>query len=528
MCGIAGIHIKDPSKGLKPEIMDRLVNQLLLGIEPRGRDATGMVAVTAGGKKVILHKSDEEASSFIKTRPSIGGTSDIRTVLLHTRFATQGHQSNNANNHPVLYKTCFATHNGHINNDSRLFAEFDLRRNAEVDSEIIAALFSEFGLDKAHKALQELEGNMAVAVIDPVVAPDKLILAKGFSSPLIFHDNPQFIMWASSLSALKQAWGSCLGTPPQPKKFWELQEGGLLFVDGGTTELLQFKPKATYSGWQNYSSSGERWEHRPKNASLNCKACGCTGFWHTGHDYMGSCMNRPEIEGQKWSCRCEGFVYKEEDEPAVEEKDDNTYTCDLCEKDCLAWEGDQVWGNCWLCESCLEANDLIDSSGFVRRTTCDTDYEDGATKVQRKAEGDFHYDVATTKQLALVSSKTCTHESCDTDKCFVPPQVEVPDSILGIKVFADDVDPAEPGIWVPTTGFDNEARHTIIMDSLAATSGFHKAFIQWILFEAPLEVADGDEFLTNARNSLDEAYADKEMDINTLEADAYASNMRVH
>ena len=215
MCGIAGIHVKDNALGRFP--VDRLLDPLLLKIEHRGKEATGYVAVTESGD-IAHEKGPQIASDFIKTRKRL--PSKVRTLLLHTRLSTKGDPDKNENNHPVIYGSCYATHNGIIRNDDEVFEKLDIERTAEVDSIAIPAAFNYHGfgaLDDIKDALEELGGLYAIAAIDPEQKPGRLVLAKGPASPLWVLNHPKAIVWASTRSAIEDAWGGILGTPPKRK-----------------------------------------------------------------------------------------------------------------------------------------------------------------------------------------------------------------------------------------------------------------------------------------------------------------------
>lgn len=243
MCGIAGFHVKDPKVIKKHEGVELLVDELLKGIEHRGKHATGFVAVGFDGK-VTLDKAPKEASEFIKDRERI--PENVRTVLLHTRYATLGSKDNQENNHPVVYGSCFATHNGHINNHAEVYEELDLIRNAEVDSSVIAAAANYHGigeLDDIRSTLEALEGSMACAIINPVTHPGRVVLAKGSMNPLYVVDTPKFIVWASTMATIKEAWGKVLGTPPNDKKIESITEGNFIVIDDGDVTRDKFTVK---------------------------------------------------------------------------------------------------------------------------------------------------------------------------------------------------------------------------------------------------------------------------------------------
>ena len=229
MCGIAGIHLKNPGFVKEHAGMENFANALLLGIEPRGRRATGFVATKARGRGTVVEKADMCASDFIQVRKELPrGT---RTVLLHTRLDTKGDPKNNENNHPVVCKSTFTVHNGSIYNDDELFENYSLERKAQVDSEVIPALINKTGLDKAPDALTCFQGALAIATIDPIRFPDQLLLAKGEFSPLVAVENDDFIVWASERKAIEEAWALVLGTPPQWKRYDFFKEGEYWLIE---------------------------------------------------------------------------------------------------------------------------------------------------------------------------------------------------------------------------------------------------------------------------------------------------------
>lgn len=318
MCGIAGLYIKQPEHPIIPgaETIEYYIDCLLKEIEPRGDDATGVVSVSVGETEAKLNKAAMTASEFIKVRAPL--VHDPRMILCHTRLATKGDEKILDNDHPVQYESVFVTHNGHIRNDDELFEKFkdELPRKAQVDTEIISAMMYKYGIDKAHLALQELDGNMAVAVIDPKRNPDTLLLAKGSASPLVILETPFVLSWASTKWALEHAWYDTFGKHPKQKWFSDLGYGKLKIITPDAVEDLEFKPYTktyTYHGWPKntgYSGNsrgrqwaGDDWEddaswgtdvpawsaqQRRKYDKL-CE-CGETQYWHGGKDYEGPCV----------------------------------------------------------------------------------------------------------------------------------------------------------------------------------------------------------------------------------------------
>jgi hypothetical protein len=143
------------------------------------------------------------------------------------------------NNHPIHYEDILVIHNGHISNDNEIFKQENLHRNAEVDSEAIAALFQKYGIEKAHIPLGKLDGNFAVAVSD-LRQPGTLVLAKGWTSPLYYYEAPEGIMWASEESVIIDSAKAALGIEIFRADVKMLSFGSLLLVQDGKVDKFDF------------------------------------------------------------------------------------------------------------------------------------------------------------------------------------------------------------------------------------------------------------------------------------------------
>lgn len=209
--------------------MKEIAKHLLLGIEPRGQDATGM-AWFGQGNGLTVDKLDIPASAFTST---IKMNDNASTAVLHTRMATTGLPSNNKNNHPIVTvaprgERIAGTHNGWVNNYATLSKRFSLARRAEVDSEVIFAMLQKFG-DDYDKLGQELDGNYAIAYLREN-RPGELFLLRGHTSPLILMQTDFGWFYASTEFALRGI-QDLVGGPMMG--YLEVSEGrALRFSDG--------------------------------------------------------------------------------------------------------------------------------------------------------------------------------------------------------------------------------------------------------------------------------------------------------
>ena len=191
MCGIATISIGRRNRDRIPyEKLRALVRELMVELQPRGMDASGIAVVNAlGTGPSSVYKMPLRPDRFV-VRPAfedslqrIGPKTNF--VLLHARAATVSGTENNYNNHPILIPNFVGIHNGTLFNEDRLFKEFEehFPREGKVDSEIIFRLFSHFvskGVG-SQKALEETAGLLGGAFTGAVVdwrRPHEMVMFK--------------------------------------------------------------------------------------------------------------------------------------------------------------------------------------------------------------------------------------------------------------------------------------------------------------------------------------------------------------
>lgn len=239
MCGIAGFSLS-PQANVNAK---KLAKAMLLDIESRGQDATGFAYVDSTGA-LQVHKDDARATEFVKRRLCLDKAAT--SVIMHTRFATQGRPEVNANNHPIATGAIVGVHNGHVNNDDELFDEMTHvlgvnPRIAQVDSEAIFAALNHY--ECAPKGvLEAISGGAAIAWFN---AKDEkkgtLHLARLNSSPLVLAETADgSLLFASTQSAVMAGANAALLVV---EKIRHIAEGSYITVaDGEFTAVESFKP----------------------------------------------------------------------------------------------------------------------------------------------------------------------------------------------------------------------------------------------------------------------------------------------
>lgn len=265
LCGIAGFCL-NPNETVNAR---RLAASLLYGIETRGYDATGAAWRKDDGT-VEAQKQAVPARKFIKDTLSVPrGAQD---VILHTRFATQGSENNNLNNHPVRVGPVVGVHNGMISNDRQLFNRMGVadKRQGEVDTEaIFAAIFygPQYpdgtairhlpGCDGPWDALAEVRGSAAVAWLDERDEPGRMHLGRTRQSPLYWAQTDyRSLVFASTMDAVAE---SCEVVGMKIVGDGYLDEGTYCLIEKGSAkDVKEFKPMNDfyYGGSGGYVSLG--------------------------------------------------------------------------------------------------------------------------------------------------------------------------------------------------------------------------------------------------------------------------------
>jgi glucosamine 6-phosphate synthetase-like amidotransferase/phosphosugar isomerase protein len=268
MCGIAGFSLSVTAQHVDA---NRLTRALLLGIEHRGRDATGVAwhgVTEADAGEVWIHKHNVRASEFVGSLELDGA----RAAIGHTRFSTKGTPESPANNHPVEHDGIVLAHNGVIFNDDEVFAGLGSpERYGQVDSEAAAALIAraQDALGAPfYECLSLLEGSAALAWLKVNDEPGTLHLARVASSPLVVAQTRLgSLLYASTRQALLEA---AVKSGFRIHYINDIPEGSYLrVVNGRICEVRRFdKPERTAPARKRYyDRAGQRVTSKPKPAA---------------------------------------------------------------------------------------------------------------------------------------------------------------------------------------------------------------------------------------------------------------------
>jgi glucosamine--fructose-6-phosphate aminotransferase (isomerizing) len=207
MCGIFGLVVP-VEDAVNTTNIEKTVRKLFVLSESRGKEASGLI-VSVGNNTHIL-KVPHKGTTLIRSRQfrnlmNIVLSSKTKNypllIMGHTRLATNGPETDNANNQPLAGKHAAIIHNGIIVNDDYLWKRFPkLRRRLRVDTEILLALYEEYknhGYSPAETLqliYKHIEGAASIAITE--TAHSCLLLATNTGS-LYWAKTNQLFVFAS-------------------------------------------------------------------------------------------------------------------------------------------------------------------------------------------------------------------------------------------------------------------------------------------------------------------------------------------
>jgi glucosamine--fructose-6-phosphate aminotransferase (isomerizing) len=166
VCGIFGV-IKKQEAVLENKVLDLLGKRSIR----RGSDSSGLLI---GNHEIVsLYKSEAPLSELLE---SIEISDVFNFAIGFSRMKTNSENEDQ----PALYGDVIVLHNGIVVNSEDIWSELNLAKSSNLDSTVIAAIFSELGKtnlaleDIANQALQMIDGQAACAILIPKIG--KLIL----------------------------------------------------------------------------------------------------------------------------------------------------------------------------------------------------------------------------------------------------------------------------------------------------------------------------------------------------------------
>lgn len=197
MCGIFGVLLQRDAP-VKRDTVESVMSRLYVLSESRGKESAGVHAFLPSKGLAWTVKGTQSAAEFLKTDPfrhamkaALGGAfgagaalQEPLVLLAHSRLVTNGTAALPQNNQPVRSGRVSVIHNGIVVNVDPLWAAHpELQRQAEVDTEVLAAM-----LDASLRAGAE-----------PVQATQHIYAAlKGAASMAWVHDGLPLVTLATN------------------------------------------------------------------------------------------------------------------------------------------------------------------------------------------------------------------------------------------------------------------------------------------------------------------------------------------
>ena len=238
MCGIFGL-IVPPGTLVSYPVFEDICKQLFILSETRGRESAGLAATSASEKGIRIFRKPSAPSELIRMsgfknivqdcygpmgNNSVPNPSAPACLIGHARLVTDGAQTTDTNNQPVIYNDLALVHNGIVVNDEVLWGEYDdLERHCEVDSEVIVALIDKLTqegmpMDQAiREAFGMIKGAASIALMREkssalalATNTGSLFLCKAQAVPLCFFVSELYIAQKiASNRRFRRVFGTC-------------------------------------------------------------------------------------------------------------------------------------------------------------------------------------------------------------------------------------------------------------------------------------------------------------------------------
>lgn len=200
MCAIFGFL--DYGKKISHKMLTKILREISIAAESRGTDATGISYVRNG--KIMTFKKAKPAHKIKLYFPK-----ETTALIGHTRFATQGDEHLNYNNHPFEGETeqhSFAlAHNGVLRNDKEIRRKNSLPETKIETDSYIAVQLLEWLNSVDFESLKTVSETVLGSFVFTVLRDDEtLFLVKG-SNPITLVHFPEYglYLYASTAEILK-------------------------------------------------------------------------------------------------------------------------------------------------------------------------------------------------------------------------------------------------------------------------------------------------------------------------------------
>ncbi|MBL8858972.1 MAG: hypothetical protein JNL28_10735 [Planctomycetes bacterium] len=199
MCGIFGV-VFGKNASVSADYAADVMVKLYRFSQTRGSEAAGLTVVN--GETIDVLKQAGSVDRFLASEPfhrlmeraqalfdnNKSGAAPIGLAMTgHTRLVTNGFQSNEDNNQPVIANGTVGIHNGIIVNDADLWSKFGpSKRKSDVDTEVLVNILRKHFDDKGdltwatQQAYKEIKGAASIAFVFDKL--DDLLLATNTGS----------------------------------------------------------------------------------------------------------------------------------------------------------------------------------------------------------------------------------------------------------------------------------------------------------------------------------------------------------
>lgn len=300
MCGILGFTMS----GKPTADFLKKFDELFVLTQKRGEHASG-VAWERGGD-LYWDKAALPAKVYVKSAGYLKAMArSPRNVIAHTRWATNGHPSNNANNHPhvSMNERLAMVHNGMVFNWEELRLRENLPYVSECDSEAILRLVEKnLGRRSSRDHVREAIAKSTRKVMGS--ASFAVMSANTRTVFLVCHHNPVHLLvlpgvgvvFASEASALWEVFG-------RDAKVLKMAEDTWLALNGATYETgsLKFREYTVPTKYVYHYKGSANARHGSKggDATLPLKDVSADGSefvgWYDEERYERMMMGRDDM-----------------------------------------------------------------------------------------------------------------------------------------------------------------------------------------------------------------------------------------